>query len=266
MTDRARLLDALRALDGVADAAIVDDERGVGTLRLTLGAGADEVDVALRVNRVLRDRFGLAVDSGKVQVVEESWAAGGASSGASSSRAATSGPTPTAAASPVDDEPTFPAGPGPFTVPPAEHRAEAALVGNRRLAIRRLQLVSTTSGISTAVSLGLGARTFVGEAEAGSTPDSVQRAVALATLRAIDDVLDGRARVELVHAEVAPVADEWVAVVVARLVGPDGATAEDGDRLTGAAVVREDVRQAVIRATLDAVNRRVERVLAALDH
>ncbi|MDX6222134.1 MAG: hypothetical protein QOD91_1188, partial [Frankiales bacterium] len=32
--------------------------------------------------------------------------------------------------------------------------------------------------------------------------------------------------------------------------------------LTGAAVVREDARQAVIRATLDAVNRRVERMLA----
>ena len=34
-----------------------------------------------------------------------------------------------------------------------------------------------------------------------------------------------------------------------------------GEKLTGAAVVREDARQAVIRATLDAVNRRVERML-----
>jgi hypothetical protein len=32
-------------------------------------------------------------------------------------------------------------------------------------------------------------------------------------------------------------------------------------RLTGASVVREDVRQAVIRATLDAVNRRVEAIM-----
>ena len=63
-------------------------------------------------------------------------------------------------------------------------RTEAAVIGGRRMSIRRLQLVSTTAGISTAVSLGLGTRTFVGEAEAGSSPESVQRAVALATLRA----------------------------------------------------------------------------------
>jgi hypothetical protein len=33
------------------------------------------------------------------------------------------------------------------------------------------------------------------------------------------------------------------------------------DRLTGSALVREDVRQAVIRAALDAVNRRIEPLL-----
>jgi hypothetical protein len=33
------------------------------------------------------------------------------------------------------------------------------------------------------------------------------------------------------------------------------------DRLTGSAVVREDARQAVIRAVLDAVNRRLEPLL-----
>ena len=33
------------------------------------------------------------------------------------------------------------------------------------------------------------------------------------------------------------------------------------DRLTGSAVVRDDVRQATIRAALDAVNRRLEPLL-----
>jgi hypothetical protein len=102
----------------------------------------------------------------------------------------------------------------------------------------------------------------VGEAEAGSSPESVQRAVALATLRAVADVMQGQGSLELVHVEVAPVADEWVALVVAQLVAGD----DDPVRLTGAAVVREDVRQAVIRATMDAVNRRVEAVLASLGH
>jgi hypothetical protein len=38
-------------------------------------------------------------------------------------------------------------------------------------------------------------------------------------------------------------------------------TSKGTERLTGAAGVREDVRQAVIRATLDALNRRLEMLL-----
>jgi hypothetical protein len=251
VTDRSALIEALRATDGVADAEIVDDERGVGTLRLTLVPGADEVEVAVRVNTVLREGFGLAVDSGKVQVVEETW----------SGRP----PAPTSApANARDAAPSVapPASAFPSRAATPERRAEVGISGNRRMAIRRLQLVSTSTGISTAVSLGLGTRTFVGEAEAGSSPESVQRAVALATLRAVADVMQGQGSLELVHVEVAPVADEWVALVVAQLVAGD----DDPVRLTGAAVVREDVRQAVIRATMDAVNRRVEAVLASLGH
>jgi hypothetical protein len=33
------------------------------------------------------------------------------------------------------------------------------------------------------------------------------------------------------------------------------------EKLTGVSVIREDVRQAVIRATLDALNRRIESLL-----
>jgi hypothetical protein len=262
VTDRAALIEALRATDGVADAEIVDDERGVGTLRLTLVPGADEVDVAVRVNTVLREGFDLAVDSGKVQVVEETWSGRPPSTPLASppqSASTSAGPVP-----PREPSLSHPPTEQPATSlrPMAERRAEVGLSGNRRMAIRRLQLVSTSAGISTAVSLGLGARTFVGEAEAGSTPDSVQRAVAVATLRAVTDVLGDHSTLELVHVEVAPVADEWVALVVAQFLS-GGAEPE---RLTGAAVVREDVRQAVIRATLDAVNRRVEAVLASLGH
>ena len=74
MTTEATLLDALRAVPGVAAADIEADERpeGAGTLRLQLAAGADEIAVATSVNRVLREQFGLAVDAGRVQVVEES--------------------------------------------------------------------------------------------------------------------------------------------------------------------------------------------------
>ena len=47
-----------------------------------------------------------------------------------------------------------------------------------------------------------------------------------------------------------------VAVVALTLLSGRGT-----ERLTGAAAVREDVRQAVIRATLDALNRRLETLL-----
>jgi hypothetical protein len=284
---RAHLLDALRAVDGVADAEIVDDDRGVGTLRLTLAPGADEVEVAVSVNGVLRDRFGLAVDSGKVQVIEETWSSRAATASSRTAVAAAGGgaamaaapapPAPQARpaqpASPTDParfaasvrsdvrsagpQPPAPSDPPP-TPAPVPSAPDSVIAGARRMAIRRLQLVSTSTGISTAVSLGLGPRTFVGEADAGSSPESVQWAVAVATLRAIEDVIEGAATLELVHVEVAPVADEWVVLVSAHLETAHG-TAE---RLTGAAVVREDVRQAVIRATLDAVNRRVEALLA----
>jgi hypothetical protein len=129
------------------------------------------------------------------------------------------------------------------------------------MAIRRLQLVSTTTGISTAVSLGLGLRTFVGEAEAGGAPDSVQRAVAHATLRAVADVVGDRTLLELEAVEVTSVGEDRVAVVVVHAQVDDAPR----ERLTGASVVRGDVRQAVLRATLDAVNRRVEAQLASLD-
>jgi hypothetical protein len=39
-------------------------------------------------------------------------------------------------------------------------------------------------------------------------------------------------------------------------------TSRGTEQLTGAAMVREDVRQAVIRATLDSLNRRIETLLA----
>ena len=74
MSTEATLLDALRAVPGVAAADLEPDERpdGAGTLRLQLAPGADEIAVATSVNRVLREQFGLAVDAGRVQVVEES--------------------------------------------------------------------------------------------------------------------------------------------------------------------------------------------------
>ncbi|MGZ4617745.1 MAG: hypothetical protein ACXV5Q_04810 [Frankiaceae bacterium] len=65
-------IEALRALPGVAGAHIQPDDRGgPGLLRLDLVRGVDEVAVATEVGRLLRDRFGIGIDAGRVQLVED---------------------------------------------------------------------------------------------------------------------------------------------------------------------------------------------------
>jgi len=55
---------------------------------------------------------------------------------------------------------------------------------------------------------------------------------------------------------VTPVGPDRTVMVSVTMVSGGGT-----DRLTGSAVVREDIRQATIRAALDAVNRRLEPLL-----
>lgn len=125
-----------------------------------------------------------------------------------------------------------------------------------RPAIQRMHLVSSGLDISASVTLGFDDRSAVGEAQGTATQSGVQRAVALATLRAIESLIDGAARFELDHLEVTQTGRDRTALVGVTLV-----TSSGSERLTGAAVVREDVRQAVIRATLDGLNRRLGALL-----
>jgi hypothetical protein len=125
-----------------------------------------------------------------------------------------------------------------------------------RPSIQRMHLVSSGLDISASVTLGFDDRSEVGEAKGTATQTGVQKAVALATLRAIESLIDGKARFELDHLEVTQTGRDRTVVAGVTLVTPSGS-----ERLTGAAVVREDVRQAVIRATLDGLNRRLGALL-----
>jgi len=311
-TGEATLLDALRAVPGVAAADIEADERpeGAGTLRLQLAPGADEIAVATSVNRVLREQFGLAVDAGRVQVVEESlspeeWppavddsdlgaadtsspvapvapplAAPQSTQSAQPSQAAQS-VTPEAASRPTltavpeyreDSSATTELGTDP-TPDQEPHAAPDAALANSatdeyltpeliestrppRILIQKMQLVSAGLGVTTSVSLSWQGNAFLGESSAAATPSSVHRSVATATLRALEEVVGSAARFELEQLEINQLGpDRAVVVVVAML------TRLGSERLTGVSVVREDVRQAVIRATLDALNRRLESLL-----
>jgi hypothetical protein len=126
-----------------------------------------------------------------------------------------------------------------------------------RPAISRMHLVSSGLEVTVTVTLSAAGRSVVGESRGSASQVGVQRAVANATLRAVEQLLDGVARFELDLLEVTQFgAERTVLAGVAML------SAQGSERLTGAAGVREDVRQAVIRATLDALNRRFETLLA----
>jgi hypothetical protein len=328
VTHTGDLVSALLGVPGVAAAAVEPTDAGPGTLRLQLLPGADEVGVAGAVNRILRSRFGLAVDADRVRVLGEgddvpqegdTATAGSATTGAMATEGAED--TEDAEAllealrrsladldapaidgadldgadldgpdlvgpdvdipvldSPVRDSPAPAAAgwPAPATdpsiawaAPPAAAaprppgaaapvratapRTATPAVGRPRLVIERVQLVSAGLTTSVTVVLAHDGRSVQGTAEGTATTGSLHRSVAAATLRAVESVVGEGVRFDVEHVEVARTGPDRTALVVVTMV-----TERATQRLSGASVVREDVRQAVIRAVLAAVNRRVE--------
>jgi hypothetical protein len=248
--DTASVVAALRAVPGVADAEILPEPGGgPGTLRLQLAPGADEVLVATTVHRLLGERFGLGVDAGRVQVVEEAVT--------SRTHAAQPSSVPTDVAPPTQGPTVGGGGPQLRGVSTTGAPAETAWPGRTRLLIHKMQLVSAQQGVTSEVTLQLLGRDHTGSADAATTPTSVHRSVALATLRAVEEALGRRVRFELEHLETAVLGGDRAVLVEVSMI-----TRHGSERLTGVSAVREDARQAVIRATLDALNRRIETFLA----
>jgi hypothetical protein len=229
--DTVRVVAALRAVAGVTDAEILPDARGgPGTLRLQLAPGADEVLVGTRVSKLLREGFGLGVDADRVQIYEEAPAGG--------------------LEAVPDVEPDEARSTG-VAAPGLDERGA-------RLLIQRMQLVSAREGVTSEVTLELDGRAHTGSAGAASTPSSVHRSVALATLRAVEEAVLGQLRFELEHLETTTLGTDRAVVVEVSMITKYGS-----ERLTGVSAVREDARQAVIRATLNALNRRIETYLVS---
>ena len=261
ISDHRDLVAALLGVPGVAAAAVEPLGGGPGTLRLQLVSGADEVDVAGAVNRLLRSRFGLAVDADRVRVLEGSGPASTGLAGTPVERTPAPVREPAAEApngrrSRSEPPPASAPAPAPAAAPTAAPAA-TSVASTGRLVIERVQLVSAGLGVSVSVTLRSGVRAVVGEAEGAATTLALNRTVAEATLRAVETVVGQDVRFFVEHVELAATGDERTALVVLSML-TDRAT----QRLSGASVVREDVRQAVIRAVLAAVNRRVEPMLA----
>lgn len=270
--DNRQLVAALLDVSGVSAASIEATDAGPGTLRLQLAAGTDQVIVAGAVNRLLRSKFGLAVDPDRVRVIDETYADEGKHS-------------VNAAKDQIDHEDEgrktvapprvgFPAvgayardAVGVATILSTDLRVangvdhtavpDVTLARPSRLSIERVQLVSAGLGTAVTVTLALDGRTLDGEAEGAATQTGLLRSVAAATLRAVERITDGTARFEVEHVEIARAGTDQTALVVITML-----TGRSTERLSGASVVREDSREAVIRAVLAALNRRMEPLLA----
>ncbi|HET8660266.1 MAG TPA: hypothetical protein VFM55_14870 [Micromonosporaceae bacterium] len=126
------------------------------------------------------------------------------------------------------------------------------------------QVLVSTFGMEAKVEvrIGAGERRAAGEAQGPAVDQYVLRLAAVAAAAAVDRLLveEGsgvnRGRCFVEHATIVPFGSCEVAVVVLLLVCPGWA-----DQLSGSAVVAGDPRQAVVRATLAALNRRVEALL-----
>jgi hypothetical protein len=154
------------------------------------------------------------------------------------------------------------------TVPPAIDSAPARPleVGEHpgpRVVIENVQVNTFGTEATVEVRLAVGTHTASGVASGPAVDGYLLRLCAMATGQAVDELLstsdhaDGPARCFVEHAAAVPFGSMQVAVVV--LLLSCGGWVE---QLAGSAVVTGDDRHAMVRATLAAVNRRLEALLS----
>ncbi len=201
------VLAAIRSVPGVRSADIgQDDSGGAGLLRLDLDENVDEVEVATSVGRLLRERFGLGVDAGQVQMVE--------------------------AAADIAAEPVT--------------NADSHDLASAGCDVRVAEMNVTSAGRKVVVTIVLhrGSRECRGEAPGTTSMNGVHRAVAEATLHAIEELTEDAVIGHVEHLEV----DHGVATV-ALVLDVDGVEVA----ASATSPVHSDPRQAIVRAVLSAV-------------
>jgi hypothetical protein len=284
--DVQAILAAVREVAGVRDASLRATPAGAHSLRLDLADGADAAEVSRQVARLLSERMGLdAAMPG---------AFGGAlppAPPAVPAQPTRPGRAPVKPVSPAPFEapPAFEAAPVTPAAPAAPVQAAPALVerprpapavqprdlnqprpldpGDRpgpRVLIENVHVNTFGADATVEVRLRAGDRTTSGVATGPAVDGYLLRLCATATAGAVDELLagsthaDGPARCFVEHASAVSFGSTQVAVVVLLLSCGGGWV----EQLAGSAVVTGDDRHAMVRATLAAVNRRVEALLA----
>jgi hypothetical protein len=258
--DLAAVLTAVQGVPGVRDANLRWNSGSGHTLRIEFDDQADEGQVTREVARLLRETMGLAAAPNPAPGTLGAPPAVGPDT-------ARRGPVVATASVPVPPGPRRPADQdqrGAHPMPPPAGGSGAG----PRVVLDHVQV--TTLGVDATVEVRLvvsgGAPSApsqaVGRVQGPAVDAYLLRLAAGAAGDALDQLLvdpsgQSRARCFVEHVAVVPFAGVDVAVVVLLLVW--GSHAEQH---SGSAIVAGDPRQAVVRATLSAVNRRLQSLLS----
>ncbi|MFU8841762.1 MAG: hypothetical protein ACNA8R_13745 [Nitriliruptoraceae bacterium] len=220
--DRA-IQRALASVPGVVAVRVVRDAgTGSGRLRLRLRTSTDRDAVTRAVVATLAERFAIRIDPDAIRVTTE--------------------PTPvTPQSTPVRV---------PVPVP-----GTSSLVA-RRASITHLNIVHAERDVRVTIGLAHDDQRVEGTARTVPDPDRVLRAVAEATAAALQRLTVQPVDLEILEVVLTPDAEPARVLVAVRFRAGPG-----DEHLLGVSVIREDPERAVVRATLDAVNRRVEPLL-----
>ncbi|MEU4551306.1 hypothetical protein [Micromonospora violae] len=333
------ILDAVREVAGVRDAALRRTPAGAHSLRLDLADGADPAEVSRQVARLLQERMGLAAapqnvpglpstppppvrrragaeprpverrtpetrrspettrrtpetqntvlrDAGEVRAAEsptvvrppggraEATPAGPEQTRRRRSNAPHRGratveepgsvaaPAGAATGSPATLGTSYSGGQVTTTESAPSRPLETGGTPGPRVVIDHVQVSTFGLDANVEVRLLAGADSASGYATGPAVDGYVLRLCAVAAAAAVDELLRGpenaeRGRCFVEHAAVVPFGNCEVATVVALLVCEGWV-----EQLAGSALVAGDPRQAVVRATLAAVNRRLEALLS----
>ncbi|MGH2793942.1 MAG: hypothetical protein ACRDKG_06520 [Actinomycetota bacterium] len=221
MPESGALEDAIRRISGIQAARVVTGPGGrVAEVHVLAGRERGAKQLVRDVQSVILTNFGIDIDYRTVSVVQ------------------------------LDAEPSSAFAPAATPVPRQES-APLEIPGVPRAAIVRL--VTETASFTTEVRVGVAINALERAGMARGPSTAGLRLVANATVDAVAEMLHASA-VEVTSAELVTIGAVQVAVVVVRL-----ATSRGEQTLTGSAVVRKDANDAVARATLDALNRVIER-------
>jgi hypothetical protein len=245
--DVAAILAAVRDVPDVQDAQLRWDARGGHILRVELAESADPSEVSRAVVRLLKERMGLAAEpNGRVgQALDD---AHDRHRGTRLHRPyVTSGAGRASAAAPVIPRPRG-----------------VVVNGGERVVLDHVQVTTLGLEATVEVRLALAGGGYAAASESGPAVDAyVLRLAANAAANAVDQLLvdpvtrQERGRCYVEHAAVVLFGSCEVANVVVLLV-----CAGVAEQLAGAAIVAGDPRHAIVRATLAALNRRLQALLA----